>query len=270
MICFPNSKINLGLNILRKRPDNYHEIQSVFYPVPLYDALEINHGKSTSLKIHGAEIKGDLKSNLVYKAWELLHTKHQIDPVQIDLLKKIPSGGGLGGGSADGAFMLKLLNDFFELKLDNNTLENYSALLGSDCPFFIRNKPALVTGRGEYVEPIEMDLSGLQLVLVNPNIHISTGRAFQLISPSPRAGYSKNEIESLALNDFQEYFENDFEPPILKKHKSLQTIKENLQKNGAFFTSLSGSGSTYFALFEYVPNNLTDSFPNCALWSVTL
>ncbi len=269
MICFPNCKINIGLNILNKRDDGFHEIQSVFYPVPIADALEINHFNETTISIYGSKIQGDLASNLIYKAWKLLNANHQIGPVAISLLKKIPSGGGLGGGSADGSFMLNLLNDFFQLELSIEKREEYAAILGSDCPFFIKNKPSIVTGRGEYMRPINLDLVGYHLLLVNPKIHISTQEAFQIITPKNQLEFNPYAIESLNLDYWKNHLINDFEEPILRKYPEIKVIKDQIKDLGAAYTSLSGTGSTYFGLFKNKPNTV-NLFPNCDVWQVQL
>lgn len=269
MICFPNCKINIGLNILSRRPDGFHEIQSVFYPVPLLDALEINKSQETEISIFGASIKGKPKSNLIYKAWGLLNEMHDIEPVSISLLKKIPSGGGLGGGSADGAFMINLLNDFFSLDLSIQKREDYAAVLGSDCPFFIKNKPAIVTGRGEFLDPINIDLSGYHLLLVNPGIHISTKEAFQIISPYNRNTLNVNSIEKKDFNYWRAHLTNDFEEPILNKYPELKSIRESMISLGAIFTSLSGTGSTFYGLFLDKPK-ADNHFNDCDVWQVQL
>ncbi len=269
MICFPNCKINIGLNILNKRDDGFHEIQSVFYPVGIRDALEINRSKETTVAIYGAKIQGEAKSNLIYKAWELLNEEYDIAPVTISLLKKIPTGGGLGGGSADGSFMINLLNDFFELALPAEKRLKYAAVLGSDCPFFINNKPSIVTGRGEYLQPISSDLTGYHLLLVNPKIHISTKEAFQLVKPENRLPFNIESIENLDFNYWKTHLTNDFEKPILKKYQEIEKIRSRLINMGAFFTSLSGTGSTYYGLFEDKPN-YKGQFHNCEVWDVQL
>lgn len=269
MINFPNCKINIGLNITGKRSDGYHSIQSVFYPVPLFDSLEIITSEKTSLAIHGDAILGDLKENLVYKAWELLNKEFKIPSVEIHLLKKIPSGGGLGGGSANGSFMLRLLNDFFQLNITTNKLEEYAASLGSDCPFFIQNKPAIVTGRGEFVQPMNLNLKGKFLLLVNPGIHISTGKAFSMITPTEKTAYLPSEIEKLNLSDWQKFFENDFEKPILNAYPKIQEIAETMSSLGSFYQSLSGTGSTYYGLFHKKPI-YEHSFEGCKKWLVEL
>ena len=269
MICFPNCKINIGLNIFNQRDDGFHEIQSIFYPVPIRDALEINNSKETTISIYGAEISGDPTSNLIYKAWELLTEEHHIGPITISLLKKIPSGGGLGGGSADGSFMLNLLNGFFHLGLSMEKLEGYAAKLGSDCPFFINNKPAIVTGRGEYLHTLNLDLSGYHLLLVNPKIHISTKDAFQSITPRSRFELDIDSIENLKFNYWNNYLTNDFEEPMLRKYPQIEFIKRQIRDLGALYTSLSGTGSTYYGIFRNAPNT-GNLFPNCNVWKAKL
>ncbi len=260
MICFPNCKINIGLNILSKRPDGFHAIQSVFYPVALYDALEITPTPKTDIKIHGNAVQGKLSDNLIFKAWDLLNQSYNIEPIEFNLLKKIPSGGGLGGGSADGSFALKLLNDYFRLEISTEQLEEFAARLGSDCPFFIRNKPAIVTGRGEFIEPIQLDLSGKYLALVNPKIHISTQEAFQLIEPKFRESISENILSEAPISEWNNFLTNDFQEPVLKKYPVISTIKKELENLGAQYTSLSGTGSTFYGIFHEKPT--LDSLSN--------
>lgn len=253
MITFPNCKVNLGLNVREKRPDGYHNLESIFIPVPFYDVLEVVESNEFSFHQDGLEINCKTEDNLCVKAYELLKSKYQLPPVKIELLKKIPTQAGLGGGSADGSFMLKLLNELFELNLSIAELENYALKLGSDCPFFIRNRPAYVSGRGEYVEEIDFDLSNKYIVIAMPGISISTKEAFASIIPKP-------SIKNYALKHFapikewKEHFQNDFEPYAFSQYPILKEIKNKLDEAGASYTSMSGTGSSIYGIFETEPN----------------
>lgn len=256
MIVFPNCKINLGLQILSKRSDGYHNLETIFYPIPLYDALEIieskHHGKSFSIPISitGLDIKGDSSTNLCLKAYRLLKKDFPDLPhVQIHLHKVIPSGAGLGGGSADGAFTLKLLSDKFGLALSEQQLLKYAAHLGSDCPVFILNKPCYGTGRGEQLEVIPVDLSNYKFLIVNPGIHIDTGRAFLDIKPA-QPDRSLKEIIREPVEKWRDELCNDFEKVLFKQHWEVVDIKDELYKCGAIYASMSGSGSTVYGIFK--------------------
>lgn len=249
MIVFPNAKINLGLFITSKRDDGFHNLESLFYPVPLCDELEVEEGTGDfALELVNASEEIPLHSNIVYKAWKLLHDLHGIPAVQVRLVKHIPSGAGMGGGSSDGTFMLKALNELFHLQLSIETLEALAAQLGSDCPFFVRNTPAVVTGRGEFIRPVECDLKGSTLVIVNPGIHISTKEAFSGIHPKP-CDINWDELAS----DFFAHaskLRNDFEESVFKIHPDLFKLKTHLIEQGARFACMSGTGSTIFGLFD--------------------
>lgn len=270
MISFPNCKINLGLHITGKRTDGFHNLESVFLPVQLTDALEVKTASTTSLTIHNLKVEGDITSNLIYKAWELLNDKYAIPPVEIHLIKNIPAGGGLGGGSADGSFMLNLLNEYFQLNLEFDVLEQYAAQLGSDCPFFIRNQPALVTGRGEFITPIELQLSAYKVVLINPGIHISTAEAFKHIIPTPIDFNLKTVIESKDFTQWRIAIKNDFETGVFKQYPQLADLKNTLYQNGALYASMTGTGSTVYGLFEK-EQEITLSLDNSyKIWEVSL
>lgn len=253
MISFPNAKINLGLHITAKRKDGYHDIESCMIPIPLMDALEmIISTKKTSFENTGLKIPGESKENLILKAYELLKKDFPNLPhVSIHLHKNIPMGAGIGGGSADAAFALKLMNNLFDLILDDFFLEEYAAQLGSDCSFFIENTPKIIRGRGDMLEPIDLDLSGTHLVLINPGIHISTKEAYAGVTPSP----PKLKLEDVLKdkNRWKNELVNDFETNIFPNHPELAAIKEELYKNGAYYAAMSGSGSSIFGLFEEKP-----------------
>lgn len=249
MIAFPNVKINLGLNILSKREDNYYNIDSCFYPVPWCDALEIIPTKKFSFRAYGLPIPGDNANNLCIKAYKLIKEDYDIPPVAIRLLKQIPMGAGLGGGSSDGAFTLKLINELFALRLSNRQLEQYALRLGSDCPFFIRNKPAIVKGRGEELTPIDLDISGHYLAIYNHGIHISSAKAYTAITPKqPVVSIAK--ILSSPIMQWRSHLQNDFEASIFASHPKIALLKNEMYGAGALYSSMTGSGSTVYGIFE--------------------
>lgn len=249
MISFPNAKINLGLNIVSKREDGYHNIESCFYPIPWHDSLEVIEAASFAFHNYGLDIPGDSKSNLCVKAYELIKGDHDIPPVEIHLLKNIPMGAGLGGGSADGAFTLKLLNELFELNLNSAQLESYALQLGSDCPFFIKNEPAIAKGRGEQLQVINLDLSGYYLGIHNPGIHVSTKEAYTDVAPQAPSK-SIEEIIQSPIEDWQDSMVNDFEASIFPNHTAIAQLKQDMYEAGAVYASMTGSGSTVFGLFK--------------------
>ncbi len=254
MIVFPNCKINLGLHILRKRADGYHDLETVFYPVRFTDILELIPDRSTNdqpvtYSQSGLEIQGNPLDNLCVKAYQLLKKDYPaLPPVKMHLHKVIPTGAGLGGGSADAAFSLQLLNDYFKLELSTDQLLHYALSLGSDCPFFILNKPAYATGRGELLKPVSVDLTGYTLVIINPGIHVPTAKAFAGIRPAlPEK--SLKEIIAQPVSSWAEELVNDFEKPIFYQYPEIAAIKDELYRAGAVYASMSGSGSTVYGLF---------------------
>jgi 4-diphosphocytidyl-2-C-methyl-D-erythritol kinase len=251
MITFPNAKINIGLNIVEKRPDGYHNLETVFYPVPLKDALEIvpSDGKKHSFHSSGIPIEGDPDKNLVMKALHLLEKDFHIPGLNIYLEKAIPFGAGLGGGSADAAFMLKMLNEFSSLNLPDSRLEDYASQIGADCPFFIKDKPAFASGTGNILEPVALSLNGYFLVLIKPDIHISTPEAYSLISPQ-KPEFSIKEWINKPVNEWKNGIVNDFEKSIFVKYPAIAVIKEQLYSKGALYASMSGSGSSVFGIFD--------------------
>jgi 4-diphosphocytidyl-2-C-methyl-D-erythritol kinase len=254
VVIFPNCKINLGLHILKKREDGYHDLETIFYPVGLQDALEAVNGTSANeeidLKITGMEINGHLQDNICVKAYELLKKDFPLLPsVQMHLHKIIPSGAGLGGGSSDGAFSLILLNKKFNLGLEESRLLNYALLLGSDCPFFIKNKPCIAKGRGEQLEEINLDLSSFKIILVHPGIHLSTAWAFSQIEPEEKRESLKTIIQ-LHIGEWKERLKNDFEEVAFGSYPELKNIKKQLYTQGALYASMSGSGSSFFGIFD--------------------
>jgi 4-diphosphocytidyl-2-C-methyl-D-erythritol kinase len=254
MIVFPNCKINLGLHILQKRADGFHDLETIFYPVALQDALEIVQNPSASPTIQfntsGLRIDSLPSENICFKAYQLLKEGFpELAAVQMHLHKVIPTGAGLGGGSSDGAFTLLLLNKKFNLGLSEDQLIDYALKLGSDCPFFIKNKPCYATGRGERLEEVELNLSPYKIVLVNPQIHIDTGKAFSKIGPSNQRTSIKEVIQE-PIEKWKELLKNDFEEVIFAEHQEVKSIKETLYSQGAVYASMTGSGSSVYGLFN--------------------
>ena len=253
MITFPNAKINLGLNIVEKRPDGYHNLETIFYPIPLQDALEITpwEGGERKYKLaqSGIQIAGEDEHNLVVKAYKLLDSLYNLPPIEIHLLKHIPSGAGLGGGSADAAFMLCMLNQHFQLNIPNEQLEVYAAQLGADCAFFVENKPTFAEGIGNIFSPIELSLKGYKLLLVKPDIFVSTRDAFAQIKPK-RPTISLKEVAKMPIEAWKTYMVNDFEESVFPQFPAIADIKAKLYDMGAIYASMSGSGSSVFALFK--------------------
>ena len=256
MICFPNAKINLGLNITEKRSDGFHNIETVFYPVNWCDALETIENKSyqageekLSLIITGISIEGNASDNIIYKAYNLLNKTYNLPPIKAHLHKVIPMGAGLGGGSADAAFFIKLLNDKFNLKLSLEEQINYAKQLGSDCAFFINNKAVFASGKGDVFTPITIDLSKYFIVLIYPAIHSNTALAYKGIIPA-KPDKSVKEIISQPITDWKSILTNDFERNLFTQYPELESIKNKLYKTGALYASISGSGSAMYGIFE--------------------
>lgn len=266
MVCFPNAKINLGLNVVRKRPDGYHDIETVFYPIPVKDALEIVVAEHESFSLSGIPVDAPPEKNLVMKALNVLRKSYVIPPLEIHLLKAIPFGAGLGGGSADAAFMLRLVNDFCSLHIAIETLEEMASTIGADCPFFIRDTPVFATGTGNVFEPIELSLRGYHLCLVKPDVAVSTPEAYSLVTPSLPL-VSLKEIVSRPVREWREWMVNDFERSIFPHHPIIGRIKDRLYEEGAIYASMSGSGSSVFGLFDQ-PTHLKKSsfFQDCFVW----
>ena len=266
MITYPNAKINLGLNIVEKRPDGYHNLETVFYPINLQDALEVNdlegEGEYT-LKISGTPIEGELDNNLVVKAYLLLKKDFpNMSSINIHMYKHIPTGAGLGGGSADATFMLKLLNEKFKLNLNTEKLEEYAAILGADCAFFIQNKPVFASGIGNIFEEINLSLKGYYLVLVKPDIFVSTKDAFANIIPM-KPNHSLKEIIRMPVETWRATMKNDFEDSVFKKFPEIAAIKDKLYDMGAIYASMSGSGSSVFGIFREQVEHVDEVFSGC-------
>jgi 4-diphosphocytidyl-2-C-methyl-D-erythritol kinase len=251
MLRFPNAKINIGLFITEKRADGYHNLETVFYPVAVKDALEIIASEKAQVHLSGLAVAGASDNNLVWKAYQMLlkDFPELVKPLDIYLHKAIPMGAGLGGGSADGAFMLSMLNDFFNLNISSEKLASHALQLGSDCPFFIRNKPVFAKGRGEIMETVPLNLEGYSIQLICPKIHISTANAFKGIIPQP-SSFHLHEIAMLDINDWKNHISNDFEKTLFPHYPALQQIKDQLYEQGAIYASLSGTGATVYGIFE--------------------
>lgn len=277
MVVFPNCKINLGLNVLRKRSDGYHDIETFFYPIDLHDGLEVIDVRSLQANVQysipitiginaqfstsGLDIEGEAEDNLCVQAYQLLKKDFShLPPIRMHLHKIIPLGAGLGGGSADCAFALKLLNQKFELGLTEDQLLEYALGLGSDCPFFIINEPCFATGRGEILEEVILDLSAFKFAIVNPGIEIATTEIFSSMTPVLPLKSIK-DIISQPVETWRKELKNDLEIPVFEKWPEIGMIKEKLYRAGAVYASMSGSGSTVYGLFEK-NKKLELSFPS--------
>jgi 4-diphosphocytidyl-2-C-methyl-D-erythritol kinase len=255
MIAFSNCKINLGLHILNKRDDGFHNLETVFYSIPLNDCLELIPGKNDAINqvnFHsfGLSIDGDSNQNLIVKAYHLLAKDFELKPVDFYLLKNIPMGAGLGGGSSNAAFALKMLNEHFKLNISIQKLKEYAAILGSDCAYFIENTPSFATGRGEVIESIDLLLKGYFFVLINPNIHVSTAEAFSNVYIRGEQQTSLKDLIKNPVEKWKSLIENDFEKSVFLNHPEIKKLKEKLYENGAIYASMSGSGSSVFGLFK--------------------
>lgn len=251
MITFPNAKLNLGLNILRKREDGYHDLESLFIPYAgLRDVLEIVPSAQLEMHLYGMELEGDVMDNLCIRAWKLLNERYNIPPVAIHLWKGIPSGAGLGGGSADASFTLAMLSEIFTLRLQTPELTELAARLGSDCPFFIYNRPMMATGRGEILTPWRgLDLSGCRIEVVKPEVFVSTREAYAGVHPHlPQVPLT--EILRRPIGEWRGALINDFEESIFPAHPEIAAVKQAFYERGALYAAMSGSGSAVFAIFN--------------------
>ncbi len=284
MIAFPNAKINIGLNVVAKRPDGYHDIETVFYPVNVQDVLEINvkrplkttrpilfkmsekgtyfEDESCSITLKGNALAGNPADNIVVRAYRMLLEDFDLPPVDIMLYKHIPSGAGLGGGSSDCAHMIMLLNRRFGLRMTNSCIERYASRLGADCAFFVRNVPVFATGIGNEMKSIDLSLKGYYLLLVKPDIEVSTRQAYSFVDPEP----SENPLDEIVLRPVPEWrglVKNDFEKSVFGIYPEIGLLKEQIYDMGAVYASMSGSGSTVYGLFNSPVDNPESKFPNC-------
>ncbi len=249
MILFPPAKINLGLNILRKRTDGYHDIESCMVEIPFTDILEVTKADSFEFLQTGITISGIGGTNLCEKAYQLLRREYEIGPVYIHLRKQIPVGAGLGGGSADATYTLLALNQLFHLQLSLQKLKELSSELGSDCPFFIEGLLQIAQGRGEELSTIELDLSKFYLVLLNPGIHVGTKEAYDGVSIND-AAVSVHETLQKPIQQWCDLLKNDFETSVFQLYPEIQKLKESLYESGASYAAMSGSGSSVFGIFS--------------------
>ena len=258
MIRFPNAKINLGLNIVNRRPDGYHDIETVFYPITLEDSIEIvlaQDGAPTTLSCYGRHVDCPMEKNLVTKAFRLLQREFNLPEVEMHLLKHIPDGAGLGGGSSDASSALIILNDMFHLGLTDEQLAERAAPLGADCAFFIYNKPVMATGIGNVFSPINVDLSGYHLLLVKPDVAVPTAQAYAKVVPT-KPETPIIEILCKPIAEWRDNLVNDFEQSVFAQHPILSDTKNQIYASGAIYASMSGSGSSLFGIFSDA--NMTD------------
>lgn len=271
MIVHPNAKINIGLNIVSKRVDGFHNIETLMVPFGLTDELKLTenkrHGaKKFELVIDGLAVDGALDSNLVSRAYYLLNADYGLPPVKAVLNKKVPMGAGLGGGSADCAFAITALNKMFDLKLSTIEMQRYASMLGSDCALFVQNKPAYATSRGEVLKPVSLNLSDYAIVVVKPDVHVNTAQAYKLLSPHEPEFKILDMLEK-SPEEWNGKMVNDFEAPIFEMFPVLPKIKDELYRQGASYASMSGSGSAIYGLFRKCPDLDTSKFDGCFVWS---
>lgn len=277
MITFPIAKINLGLNVVEKRLDGYHNLQTVFYPVPIMDALEIapmSEGFPSDvdcdLKVTNIHIEGDEQRNLVVRAYQLLKKDFPSLPrIHTHLWKGIPTQAGMGGGSSDCAYMIRLLNETFDLQLTNEQMQQYAAQLGADCAFFIESVPCYAEGIGEQLEPISLDLRGWYIGVVRPDIPVPTKEAFSRIHPH-YPSLNCREVVMQPVETWRDNLINDFEESVFALHPEIGAVKEQLYKMGATYAAMSGSGSALFGLFNEEPDGLRQAFPDMFTFSTVL
>ena len=270
MICFPNAKINLGLHITGKRPDGYHTIESLFYPIPLKDALEVVISDKTTFTQTGIPLETTPYENLVMRAYDLMARKYKIPALDLFLKKAIPPGAGLGGGSSDAAFMLKMLCELCQLPVSEDDLIKMSGTLGADCPFFIRNTPVIATGTGDIFQPADLSLKGYLLYVVKPPFSVATKEAYAMVKPQ-KPEFSLDRLSDLPVHEWKHVLKNDFESSIFKKYPFIEKIKEELYSLGAIYASMSGSGSAVFglfnpAVFEPFEKTVSPVFRDCFVW----
>ncbi len=253
MINFPNAKINIGLNITERRADGYHNLETIFYPINIKAALEVIEAPALSFESSGLDIQGRVEDNLCIKGYHLLKKDFDLPPVKIHLHKNIPIGAGLGGGSADAAFFIRLMNDKFGLNLTIDQQLNYARKLGADCAFFIENKPVFAFEKGDEFETVKLDLSGYSVVLVMPGVHVSTSEAYSGVKPA-MVKDSLLELILEPISQWKNHIKNDFEASIFKNHVEIRGVKAALYQAGAIYASMSGSGASVFGIFDKTPD----------------
>jgi 4-diphosphocytidyl-2-C-methyl-D-erythritol kinase len=253
MVIFPNAKINIGLNVTERRADDYHNLETVFYPIKINDVLEVVEADRLSFESSGLPIPGNLDDNLCLKAYHLLKKGYDLPPVKIHLHKHIPIGAGLGGGSADGAFFIKLMNRQFDLGLTAGQMQAYARQLGVDCAFFIENKPVFAFEKGDEFEPVKLDLSAYKIVLVMPPAHVSTSEAYRGVKPA-ETKISLIELINMPVAVWKKHIKNDFEASVFQNHAVIRGAKAALYEAGALYASMSGSGAAVFGIFNVLPD----------------
>lgn len=266
MIVYPNAKINIGLNVVEKRPDGYHNLETVFYPINLQDALDVKELETSDgapegyvLKVTGTVLDGSPEENLVVRAFKLLKKDFDLPPVGLGLYKHIPTGAGLGGGSSDAAFTIKTLNERFQLGLTEERMEAYCAQLGADCAFFIKNRPMFATGIGNVFHPIALNLQHKHLVLVKPDIFVSTKDAYAKVEVR-HPERQLPELLAQPIAQWKDTVKNDFEPSVFAKYPEIAAIKDKLYDLGAVYASMSGSGSSVFGIFNEPVEHVDEHF----------
>lgn len=269
MIKFPGCKINIGLNIVSKRNDGFHNLESVFYPIDWTDVLEVNPSDKSTLTVLGTDLKIPKEENIVWKALQLVKEDYSIPEIEITLLKNLPNGAGLGGGSANGSAMINLLNELFELNIPKEKRLDYAANLGSDCPFFIDAKPNFISGRGEKLQPIDLNLSGFKILIVNPGIHVSTQEAFSGIKPK-ESSFDLSGLTNTPVSKWTELVKNDFEKTVFKVQPVIEKLKESIISKKPVYASMSGTGSSVFGIFKELPNLDEFKKPNWSIYSCEL
>lgn len=274
MVLFPHAKINLGLNVLARRPDGFHDIESVLVPIPLCDVLEavIDPSLDPNDLVYtrsGLPISGDLETDLCHRAVRMLQNIRPLPGLRLHLHKVIPMGAGLGGGSSDGAQTLLLVDRLCQLGLEAEELQANAAVLGSDCAFFLQNKACLARGRGEILEPLDLDLRGLRLVLINPGLHVSTAEVYRNTVPTGRSWDFSTLLQRDRIQSWQATIINTMEDHVLRTHPRIAEIKARLLRGGAIYAAMTGSGSSVFGLFKEAPGEL--ALPNgCRSWTFDL
>ncbi|HYG03161.1 MAG TPA: 4-(cytidine 5'-diphospho)-2-C-methyl-D-erythritol kinase [Chryseosolibacter sp.] len=266
MVFFPPCKINLGLRIIEKRNDGFHNIETCFFPLPWSDVLEIIPSSSFVFTSSGIPVPGDLNQNLCVKAYELLQEAFNLPAVQIHLHKILPIGAGLGGGSSDAAYMLNGLNEIFELNISDTKLQQFASILGSDCAFFLKNQPMIGTGKGDELSSVALTLKGKFVVVAKPGVHISTHEAYAGVKPSNETKAIRNIVESVPIADWRDLLENDFEASIFLKYPEIAICKHTMYDSGAVYASMTGSGSSVFGIFDNVVD-LKSKFQGCDYWA---
>ena len=273
MLSFPNAKINIGLSVVGQRPDGYHNIETVFYPIPLQDVLDFKVLSGSNdpylLQVVGNTIEGASDKNLVVEVYNSLKEDFKLPPLDIYLCKKIPIGAGLGGGSSDAAYMMKALNEAFDLQLSIGEMEQRIAEFGADCAFFIKEEPAFATGIGDKLSPIKLSLKGMALILVKPEISVSTKEAYAHITPKRPACDLRQALQQ-PIKAWKDTVKNDFEDSVFPQYPEIEAIKQTLYDMGALYASMSGSGSAVFGLFDHLHEEVQSVFADCYVFQQML